>query len=494
MTGGAETDAWSGHRPVIRHNDYSPLDPPKLGEWQPTLPVSVIIPAHGGQEKLDLTLAALAAQTYPVHLLEVIVVDDGSEPPLRLPEIMPIDTRIVTADPGGWGIGHALNTGAAVADGVLIQRLDADMVVSREHIKAMARWHHVTDYLVTIGSKRFVESTDLTAEQVYEGVRDGDLETLFDWEAALPSSTEATIAKLDGLRTSRNPYHVCTGPTICLHRKLFHKAGGIDPAIPRGEDTEFAYRLAAHGSVFVPEPEARAIHLGLPGQRVDRERTLRVTAPYLAHRIPLRRDLRKDRGRHWLVPYVEVVFDVTGADEETVRRAVTAAFDGGIRDIVITLVAPWSKLTGERRPVLTDPMLDLRLIHEHFSHDERVRFADEPSPYPAPIPFRYVGPVETPLGGSTLKLMIEAIQDHRAGVVIADLHDGGTARLERTEALARSLLLGGPGDDIIEATHGIHRAPQESFWPPKKTTTPPPPSPTTSAQGRPSFLRKLRRG
>ncbi|GAA5071573.1 GT2 family glycosyltransferase [Thermocatellispora tengchongensis] len=507
MTGGSGTDAWSSHRPLIRHNDYSPLEPPRLGEWQPTLPVSVIIPAHGGQRKLDLTLAALAAQTYPVHLLEVIVVDDGSTPPLRLPEIAPIDTRIVTPDPGGWGIGHALNAGAAVADGVLIQRLDADMVTCKEHIEALARWHHLTDYVVTIGYKSFVEfdeAREPTPEQVHDAVRGEGLGAVFDLSAALPSSTEATIAKLDGLRASRNPYHVCTGPTLCLHRKLFHKVGGIDPEVPRGEDTEFAYRLAAAGSVFIPDPAARAVHLGLPGQRTDKERTVRVAGTYLAHRVPLRRDLRKDRGRHWKVPYVEVVLEVEGASEESVRAAVTAAFAGTVDDVLVTLVAPWSKLPAGRRPVLDDPDLDLRLIRELFSHDERVRFADEPAPSPAPIAFRYTGPVTTPLGPDTLKRMIEELQEHRAGSLITDVpgDPAAQARLDRTEALSRAHLLTTPDttvDETIEATHGIRHGTHTAYWPapepPKPTPAPapaPPAPPRPQPADRPSLFRKIR--
>ena len=82
-------------RPRIRHNDYSPLTPPPLGDWVPRLTASVVIPARGAQHRLDLTLAALAAQTYPASLTEVIVVDDGSSPPLRLPEIRPENTRII---------------------------------------------------------------------------------------------------------------------------------------------------------------------------------------------------------------------------------------------------------------------------------------------------------------------------------------------------------------------------------------------------------------
>jgi hypothetical protein len=45
-------------QPRIRHNDYTALD---------------VIPAYGHQDKLDLVLAGLAAQSYPDYLIEVIV-------------------------------------------------------------------------------------------------------------------------------------------------------------------------------------------------------------------------------------------------------------------------------------------------------------------------------------------------------------------------------------------------------------------------------------
>ncbi|MFD0887484.1 glycosyltransferase, partial [Streptosporangium algeriense] len=342
MAGGVATE-----RPPIRHNDYSPLDPPPLGGWGPSLSVSVVVPAYGGQHTLDLTLASLAAQTYPGHLMEVIVVDDGSDPPLRLPEIAPEHARIVSSAPDGWGIAHALNTGAAVAEGRIIQRLDADMVVWPEHIEALARWHHLSDYLVTIGAKRFVEEPprDLSPEGLYEHARSGSLGEVLDLSSALASSTEQTISRTDGLRSSRNPYHVCTGPTVSMRRETFHAVGGVDPGVLRGEDTEFAYRLATHGVVFVPDMAARAAHLGLPAQRLDRDRAVKAVAPYLAHRVPLRRDLRKDGGRRWLVPYVEVVLHVD-ADEERVRAAVNAALEGSVPDVRVTLVAPWSRLSA----------------------------------------------------------------------------------------------------------------------------------------------------
>ncbi|WP_231618578.1 glycosyltransferase [Nonomuraea sp. SBT364] len=450
------------------------MTPPELGAWSPALSVSVVIPAHGGPH-LDLTLAALAAQTYPGHLMEVLVVDDGSDPPISLPEIRPDNTRIVRPRTG-WGISNAVNTGANAADGEIIQRLDADMVTCREHIEALARWHHVTDYLVTIGMKQFVEAPALSAREVMKAAHLGEL---FDLDQAVPSSTEATIAKTDGLRKSRNPYHVCTGPTFALPRDVFHAAGGLDPHVLRGEDTEFAYRLAMQGVVFVPDPEARAVHLGLPAQHRDRERAVRAVEPYLAHRVPLRRDLRKDRGRRWLVPYVEIVLDVTDTSEPVVRRAVSAALDGKLQDVVVTLVGPWSRLGGGRRPVLGDPCFELRLMRDLFAHDERVRLIDEAAPTPAPVPFRYRGPVDVPLHRATLDRMVETAQKDLTGVLVVDLPGGRTARLERTSALARAALLTAPGDDpdeVIRETHGIAHVSPERYWPQASER---PPAPVT---------------
>ncbi|WP_307848533.1 glycosyltransferase [Microbispora oryzae] len=455
-------------RPRIRHNDYSPLTPPALGAWDPRLTVSVVVPAHGGQRKLDLTLAALSAQTYPAALTEVVVVDDGSEPPLRLPEIRPAGTRIVAAGPGGWGPGHAVNSGVRVSDGAVVQRLDADMVLHRAHLESMMRWHHLTDYVVAIGSKRFVEEPEATPAQVRRAVLADALDAVVDLSHSVPSSTERTIIRLDGLRRSRNPYHNCTGPTLSLHRSLFEAVGGFDPDVIRGEDTEFGYRLAQAGAVFVPDMEAVSAHLGLPSQRRDREAAIRAVQPYLAHRIPLRRDLRKEPGRGWLVPYVEVVLDVGDASEEEARRAVACALSGTLQDVRVTLVAPWSALPSGRHSVLRDPAFGLRMLREEYRHDPRVRLADAPSPTAAPAPFRYVGPAGTPLGARSLERMVGHVADERLGLLEIALPDGGRARLERTEAVSRALLLAAPDEpltDVIRQTHGVERTDPSRFWP-----------------------------
>ncbi|GIH70515.1 glycosyltransferase [Sphaerimonospora thailandensis] len=460
-----------GHvRPRIRHNDYSPLAPPPVGEWVPTLPASVVIPAHGRQHRLNLTLAALAAQTYPASLTEVIVVDDGSDPPLRLPEIRPDNTRIISSPPGGWGAGHAMNAGVEVATGEIVQRLDADMVICREHLEALFRWHHLTDYLVTIGGKKFAEEPALTPEQVYDAVRHGTPETLFDPAALVSSSTEETIRRLGGLRASRNPYQVCTGPTVSLRRALLREVRGFDPEVVRGQDTEFAYRLAQAGAVFVPDMTARAVHLGLPAQRGEHGKAIvRLVETHLAQKVPLRRDLRKERDRRRPVPYVEIVLDVTGADETLIRTSVDAILtgtDAGLTDIAITLVGPWPGLSDRASQAPGSRAFDLALVREAFRHDQRVRFAERAAPTAAPAPFRYTTPIDSPPAADELERMTKTMLEERLGLLVVELPDGRTAALERTEAAARARLLARPGEDlsaVIEETHGIRHAAEKEF-------------------------------
>jgi GT2 family glycosyltransferase len=454
-------------RPRIRHNDYSPLVPAPVGQWTPSLTASVVIPAHGHQDLLDLTLAALAAQTYPSSLTEVIVVDDRSDPPLRLPELRPAHTRLIVSPDGGWGAGHAMNAGIRAAEGEIVQRLDADMVISREHLEALFRWHHLTDYLVTIGGKKFAEHTEHTPQAVHEAVRDDALDTLFPPSTLVSSSTEETIRRLDGLRASKNPYQVCTGPTVSVRRTLLGEVRGFDAEVVRGQDTEFAYRLAQAGAVFVPDEAARAVHLGLPAQRGEhREAIVRLVETHLAHRVPIRRDLRKNPARRWLVPYVEVVLDVHGAGERRIRTAVDAVLGGTLADVVITLAGPWAALDGGGRQAPGTAAFDLALVRDAYRHDERVRFAEQAAPTAAPVPYRYTVPLDHPPAAGALRRMTAAMVEERLGLLVIDLPGGRTATLERTEAAARARLLARPGEaiaDVIAETHGVRHAAEREF-------------------------------
>jgi glycosyltransferase involved in cell wall biosynthesis len=445
-------------QPRVRDNDYGSLTPPELGGWTPYLTVSVVIPAYGAQDKLDLTLAALAAQTYPAGLLEVVIADDGSDPPLRLPEIRPERTRIVPSLPGGWGCGHAYRSGALAADGDVIVRLDADMVTFHDHVEAQVRWHHLADHLVVVGHKRFVEyrAELLRPVEVYDAVARGEAEKLFDVKQSKGHPFDAFIAKTDWLRTAgAQASRIFTGATASYRRAFYHEAGGVDGDMILGEDIEFGYRLGQAGAVFIPEQVSSSWHLGWSTTMTDRERATRYCEPFYANRVLTPRSRRPDPGRQWRVPGVEVVIDVATATWEQVRATVNGLTGGLVPDIQVSLVGPWSRIYDGRRSLLDDPVLDLRLMRECFGDDGRVRLVESVPETAFPVPYRLrcpAGWVPTP---EALHRLIELIEREGHGAVVID----GAARLEQTRAYARAHRVRRDHEDVDEVVHemfGVH--------------------------------------
>jgi GT2 family glycosyltransferase len=454
-------------QPRIRRNDYSALRPPAPGRWEPTLPVSVVIPAHGSAGKLDLTLASLAAQSYPSHLVETIVVDDGSDPPLRLPDIVPENTRIIRNDPDGWGSGHAFHTGVRHAGGEVILRLDADMLVYREHVEAQLRWHHLADYLVVLGDKRLIDYTpgELPPARAFEAVSQGAAGTLFDWDAGRSHWVEEIFDRYDDLRTaSHRVFTVAVGATMSLSRRLYHAAGGMDVRLLLGGDTEFGYRAAQEGAVFIAERTARSWHLGMSAMIRQRAAGARFRDPFIANRVPLLRDRRKAPGRQWLVPYIDVVVDANGSSHENVRATVDGVLASSLSDLQVSLLGPWPALSGERRPLFEDPLLDLNLLRWRYGDDGRVRLVETVPESAAPAPFRFICPAGWVPAAGALHRLVKLADEHYYGLISLAVPGQpagrALARLERTAAFSRARHLRTPAeniDDLVDDLFG-------SYW------------------------------
>ncbi|MEV7005937.1 glycosyltransferase family 2 protein [Streptosporangium sp. NPDC051022] len=437
-------------RARIRHNDYGSLTPPDPGRWRPLLRVSVVIPAHDCQEALDRTLAGLAAQSYPAELTEVIVADDGSDPPLRIPRLAPVGTRIVRVPEGRWGRGWARRAGAAAATGDVLHWVDSDMILDREHVEAHMRWHHLAPYIVVLGDVGFTpEATGPDPGEIFAAVRAGTAERLF--EAAAPHAWRAgVLAETRWLRDAgAGAYRLHSGATTSVPLALLRSAGGVNAALNMGEDTDLGYRLAQAGAVFVPDPRARAWHLG-PSTVMLREKEVhRHNWSVLPDLIPDLRWLRTHPRRRWLVPYAHVVVDADGASYEDVRTTVDSALAGTLADVAVTVTGPWSALPAERHPSLDEPMLDLRLVRNLYAHEPRVSFAERAPRDSAPAPFRLTCPAGWALGADTLAELVGLAEREKYGLLSVVLDEGPhgvrSARLERTAAFARAALLRDPG-------------------------------------------------
>ncbi|QBX55505.1 glycosyltransferase family 2 protein [Nocardioides seonyuensis] len=448
-------------QPVVRHNDWSTLTPHDLGGWTPTLSVSVVIPTWRAERTLPLVLAGLAAQSYPSHLLEVVVVDDGNEPPVTLPEVRPDNTRVVRVT-SGWGRANACRTGALAGDGDVIHWLDSDMLAYREHVEAQLRWHHLLDYAVVLGTKRFVDPSSLLDRDPAE-VRDivaaGRAEELFDADDSEPHTwVEGMWRRTDDL-TLAGPraFRAHVGATGSLTRALYDDAGGMDPTLVLGEDVELGHRLARSGGVLIPDHAAQSWHLGRSHVMQNKDAVNRHNDTFLADLAPTMRPKRNVRGRTYQVPYLEAVVPA-GAADETIRL-VDSLLDGDVPDLRVLVLGPWSTVGDDRVSPLTDPALDLRLVERTYRHEPRVRLVEpsvgsggvESLPPDTDAEFRLILPgVDFAPLGPALDLLLADLERTHHGARVLAFPDGSAAQLVRTAALARVARVLADGDDPDE--------------------------------------------
>jgi glycosyltransferase involved in cell wall biosynthesis len=96
--------------------------------------VSIIVPVFNDVERLKLCLQALERQTYPPHLYETIVVDNGSDPELDIAGVVAEFRAIATFEqtPGSYA---ARNRGISIATGSIIAFTDADCIPSQNWIE-----------------------------------------------------------------------------------------------------------------------------------------------------------------------------------------------------------------------------------------------------------------------------------------------------------------------------------------------------------------------
>ena len=200
--------------------------------------VSVVIPTR---DRPDLVVAAVRSargQTY--DNVEIVVVDDGSQPPLELPSDLADEVRILRLDPP-TGPGAARNAGVAASGGSLLAFLDDDDTWRPEKLARQV------ELLVASDEQRVA-----AVECGFDLRRDGRLVLRYVPPAA--RDLAATLVEKPCLQPS----------TVLLRRTAFERLGGFDPALRRVEDWDlwvrFAdeYDAATLGEVLVDRVDSRS--------------------------------------------------------------------------------------------------------------------------------------------------------------------------------------------------------------------------------------------
>ncbi|MEW6745862.1 MAG: glycosyltransferase [Planctomycetota bacterium] len=217
---------------------------PRASSRSPVPEISLIIPTAGRPAIVRNLLERLGRQTIPPHRYEVIVTDDGTDPPLRqrLSDLcVPYRLQLLRTEKQGPSLARNRAIGAAAAPYLLI--LNDDAVPGVDLVE------------------RHLEAQKSSPEpRAYLG------EFVFDDESMTPlaralSETELLFPYRQVNRAGPNPGRFFWTCNVSVPRQAVLDAGGFDEAFPyQSEDVELGYRLEKRGVGVYFLPSACAGH------------------------------------------------------------------------------------------------------------------------------------------------------------------------------------------------------------------------------------------
>lgn len=193
--------------------------------------ISVVIPAHNEEAYIGDCLNALAEQSYPKELYEVIVVDNNSTD--RTPLIARKaagDVQVLTKLEGP--VGAVRNFGASKAKGDVLAFIDGDCVVDEHWLERAAQLWEKKPHSVFGGGCLLRNNANWVEKNWLLG---------------------------DGAR--RVPKHLI-GASVLAPKSAFQAVSGFDETLTSGEDTKLSLDLEERGIGVVMTEKLSVVHLG----------------------------------------------------------------------------------------------------------------------------------------------------------------------------------------------------------------------------------------
>jgi glycosyltransferase involved in cell wall biosynthesis len=203
--------------------------------------VSVVIPIYERQALAERALSS--ARSQDVDGMEIVLVDDGSDPPFRVPAELDADARIrVVRHEKNRGAGRARDTGVASARGAWIAFLDSD------------------DYWLPgtlaprleLAERAFAAVGDPMVAYAAGFVLDRRMDGEHHQETRIPLPSADIDDFLSGCWFAH-------GSTALLRREAFARVGESDPGLQRFEDYDWFVRFALAGGRLDVWPHVAAV-------------------------------------------------------------------------------------------------------------------------------------------------------------------------------------------------------------------------------------------
>ena len=224
--------------------------------------ITVLVPARNEQKNIGVCLDAIARQTYPSELYEVIVIDDHSTDgtaglvkafaaaaPFSL-TCLPLADAVRTGTvQGGANQGEAapirahkkfaIETGITAAKGDLIVTTDADCWCDPGWLTAIASYHEATGAKFIAAPVRIGPSLDSPSPRLTDPSSRHNLLFL------LQTLDFVTLQGITAASVSRNFHSMCNGANRAYEKKAFFEVDGFKDIdqLPSGDDMLLMHKI-----------------------------------------------------------------------------------------------------------------------------------------------------------------------------------------------------------------------------------------------------------
>jgi GT2 family glycosyltransferase len=246
---------------------------------------SIVIPTYNRPDRLAKCLTAITQLEYPRDRFEVVVVDDGSHPPIQ-PTTVPFQEslNLTLIQQANAGPATARNVGATQAQGQYLVFTDDDCAPLPDWLQVLEA--HFTKYPDSIVGGRALN--------------------------ALPHNLYSTASQLlidylyDYYNTQVDQAQFFASNNFALPAHLFHSIGRFDTTFPlaAGEDRELCDRLLHHGHTMRYVPAAQIHHAHeLTLKKFWRQHVNYGRGAYHFHQLRAQRSAGKIRVEPWSFYY-----------------------------------------------------------------------------------------------------------------------------------------------------------------------------------------------